>query len=317
MILTINANAAVDLIFFIERFLPGETMRPARWLYSVGGKGLDTAVVLKALGAPQKAVSFIAGRNGELLASLLKERNIDADLIWLDGETRISHVIVETDLRQHSHITTSGYTVSPRDCAVFQQRIQAQAASASWAVIAGSLPEGAPPSLYREITRLLHRSGVKVLIDCFGQPMREALAESPEIVKMNQAEFVTTFEVQPRSQADWRSAVDQEMRRHNIENFILTCGKQGILAFTPQACYQASAPQMEEVNGAGSGDAVSGALAYRLSLEETWEQALRWAAAAGAAVTLTEGTAECRFEDVHKIYPRTSVQVIDRNAVLK
>lgn len=316
MIITINANAAVDMILFIDRFRSGEVMRPARWQYSVGGKGLDAAVVLKTLGAPHKAVSFIAGRNGELLASLLQERNVDADLIWLDGETRVSHVIVETDFGRHSHITTSGYSVSPRDCAAFMERIEAQAASADWAVIAGSLPAGAPQSLYCEITRLLHRLGVKVLMDCFGGPALEALLEPPEIVKMNQDEFCATFNVRPCSRADWLDAVEQEMRRRGLANFVLTCGRDGILAFTPQARYQASAPQMEEVNGAGSGDAVSAALAYRLSLGDTWEQALRWAAAAGAAVTLTEGTAECRIDDVLDIHPRTTVQIIDRDAAL-
>src|SRR5690606_20312733 len=119
--------------------------------------------------------------------------------------------------------------------------------------------------------------------------------------------------VRPCSRADWLDAVEQEMRRRGLANFVLTCGRDGILAFTPQARYQASAPQMEEVNGAGSGDAVSAALAYRLSLGDTWEQALRWAAAAGAAVTLTEGTAECRIDDVLDIHPRTTVQIIDRD----
>lgn len=316
MILTINANAAVDIVFYIDRFISGETMRPTKVVYSVGGKGLDTAVVLQALGAQHKAVSFIAGRNGETLAGLLKERGVEADLVWLDGETRVSNVIVEMGLGRHSHITTFGYTVSPPDCAVFKERIRAHAAEASWAVIAGSLPGGAPPSFYSDITRLLHQLGVKVLIDGFGQPARETLAESPEIMKMNREEFITTFNVRPQSRDDWIDAVYQEMQHHNIGSFVLTCGKDGILAFTPHAVYQAVAPEMEEVNAAGSGDAVSAALAYRLSLGETWEQALRWGAAAGAAVVLTEGTAECRLEDVLNIYPQTSVQVIDSNNAL-
>lgn len=311
MILTINANAAVDIVMFIDRFTPGGTMRPARVVTSVGGKGLDSSVVLGALGAPVTAISFAAGRNGETLAKLLEDRRIPADFIWLDGETRVSNVIVETDYNRHSHITTPGYTVTQEDCARLKERIQHHAPQADWAVIAGSLPGGAPASLYCEITNLLHQSGVKVLTDCFGQPAREALAASPDIVKMNQHEFEITFGAQPQSQVDWISAVRGVMARHNLQNFILTCGKDGILAFTPQAVYQATAPEMEEVNAAGSGDAVSAAVPYRLSLGEPWETALRWGAAAGAAVVLTEGTAECRMQDVQRILPETSVQVIE------
>jgi 1-phosphofructokinase family hexose kinase len=308
MILTINANAAVDIVMFIERFIPGETMRPTRVVPSVGGKGLDTAVVLQALGAPHKAVSFAAGRNGETLERLLKDRHIDADLIWLEGETRVANVIVETEFNRHSHITTPGYSVTAQDCAVFKERIQQYAAQASWAVIAGSLPGGAPTTLYAEITHLLHQAGCKVLIDCFGQVARDTLPALPDIVKMNREEFCMTFHARPQKQADWVSAVRQEMQRHRIQNFVLTCGKDGILAFTPEAVYRATTPRMLEVNAAGSGDAVSGTIPYRLSLGESWEQALRWSAAAGAAVVLTEGTAECRLADVINIYSQTTVE---------
>jgi 1-phosphofructokinase family hexose kinase len=307
MILTINANAGLDIVMFIDRFISGGTMRPTRVVPSVGGKGLDTAVVLRALGAPVQAVSFVAGRNGEILAELVQERGIPTDWIWLEGETRIANVIVETELRRHSHITTPGYTVTLADCRVFKERILQHAAQASWAVMSGTLPGGAPASLYGEITGLLHQAGVRVLIDCFGPPARAALEAVPDIVKMNQAEFRKTFDTQPTGWDEWVRAVREVMDCHHLQNFILTCGEEGLLAFTPQAVYQATTPRMEEVNAAGSGDAVSGTVAYRLSLGDDWEQTLYWAAAAGAAVVLTEGTAECRLEDVLSILPHTSV----------
>lgn len=311
MILAINANAAVDIVMFIDRFLPGDTMRPTRVVRSVGGKSLVSAVILRALGAPVKAVSFAAGRNGETLASLLQDHQIDIDLIWVEGETRVANVIVETDFNRHSHITTPGYTVTEQDCDTFINRIRLNAANARWAVIAGSLPGGAPPSLYAEIIRVLHQEGVKVLIDCFGPPAVEALEASPEIVKMNQDEFTMTFQLEPQTEGDWVAAVRDVMQRCAIQNFVLTCGKAGILACTSQTTYFSKAPLMKEVNAAGSGDAVSATIAYRLSLGETWDQALAWAASAGAAVVLTEGTADCRMEDVLRIYPQTSVDVIE------
>ena len=75
MILTINPNAAVDMVMFIDEFRPGTSMRPNRIVLSVGGKALDSAVVLKTLGAPVQALSFVAGENGKVLARLLEERN--------------------------------------------------------------------------------------------------------------------------------------------------------------------------------------------------------------------------------------------------
>jgi 1-phosphofructokinase family hexose kinase len=311
MILTINANAAVDIILFIDRFRSGEVMRPSRVVTSVGGKGLDTALVLRVLGAPVQAVSFAAGRNGERLEDLLKEKDVPVEFIWVPGETRIANVIVETDFNRHSHITTPGYTVSAQDCEAFQQLIYQHAQQASWAIIGGTLPGGAPVSLYREIIALLHQNQVRVLTDCAGQLALEVLSATPDIVKMNQKEFIQTFQNHPISQVGWIGAVREVMHRCSLRNFVLTCGREGLLAFTPQATYLASAPRQQEVNAAGSGDAVSAALAYRLSLGEPWEAALRWAVAAGAAVVLTEGTAECHMTDVQQIYPQTSVRLIE------
>ncbi len=312
MILAVNANAAIDQVLFIDHFRAGGVMRPTRSVLSIGGKSLDAAMVLKVLGAPVQAVSFIAGQNGKTLAGLLESKGIPSDLIWLEGETRISYVIVETDLNRHSHITTVGYTVAEQDCAEFMARVQLHAREAAWAVIGGSLPSGAPVTFYRQLIEILHQHGVKVLTDFPNQPALEMLPASPDIVKMNQAEFASTFagqiaDMHPASQTDWIRAGRKAMQVHSIQTLVITCGKDGILALTPGGTYHASAPHLQEVNAAGSGDAVSGTLAYRLSLGDAWEQALQWSAAVGAAVVLTEGTAECRMEDVLRLYPQTRV----------
>ena len=76
MILAVNVNAAIDWVFFVNRFIPGAHMRPHKTVLSVGGKGLDTALVLKTIGAPTQAVTFAAGKNGEVLAGLLTDRQV-------------------------------------------------------------------------------------------------------------------------------------------------------------------------------------------------------------------------------------------------
>lgn len=315
MILAINANAAVDQVLFIDQFLPGATMRPSRSVLSVGGKSLDAAVVIKTLGGPVQAVSFIAGQNGKTLERLLESKGIPSDLVWLEGETRVSYVIVETRCNRHSHITTQGYTVSAQDCAIFLERVRQHAGTASWAAIGGTLPGGAPVDFYCQLIELLHAQRVKALIDCAGPAALGALPALPDIVKMNQAEFRATFpaqgeHLQGADQGEWVRACRSAMQQHKIQSFVLTCGEDGLLALTQGGTYHAAAPAQVEVNAAGSGDAVSGVLAYRLALGDPWEEALRWAAAAGAAVVLTEGTAECRVEDVLAIYQQTRVALV-------
>ncbi len=67
MILAINLNAALDRVFFIDHFTPDAHIRVAKTDLCIGGKGLDTALVLQTIGAETRAISFIAGKNGEIL----------------------------------------------------------------------------------------------------------------------------------------------------------------------------------------------------------------------------------------------------------
>ena len=182
MILAIDLNAALDRIYFIDRFIPGTHIRAQKNLLSVGGKGLCAARVLKTLGAPHRAISFIAGKNGKTLAKLLSQNDIDAELIWVPGNTREANVIVETDLNRHSHITTSGYQLNRAYCDQYLDKIKEIALGAKWAVIAGTLPQGTPNSFYKEVIGLLHEYGVKVLIDSFGPPLLETLTVLPDVV---------------------------------------------------------------------------------------------------------------------------------------
>lgn len=308
MILTINPNAAVDMVMFIDEFRPGRSMRPNRVVLSVGGKALDSAVVLKTLGAPVQALSFVAGENGKVLARLLEERNIPTQLIWVPGDTRHTYVIVETSFNRHSQISTSGYTISETERGSFIEQVKRYAPSASWAVLAGSLPGGAGDSFYRQVIEVLHEHGVKTLLDASGPPALQALSAQPAVIKMNQPEFCGTFKVEVSSLAECEQACREVMTRYQIRSFVLTCGKKGILALTPEETVHAAAPIMKEVNASGSGDAVSAALAYRFSLGDTWAQALRWGAATAAAVVITEGTAECRVDDIQQILTETQVR---------
>lgn len=310
MILAVNVNAAIDWVFFIDRFIPGAHMRPHKTVLSVGGKGLDTALVLQTIGAPTWAITFAAGKNGEILAGLLADRHVKTETLWVPGETRTANVIVETDLNRHSHITTTGYSLTRSDCDNFLQKLDSITADASWAVMAGSLPKGAPADFYREIIHVLHIKGVKTLIDHHGSALINTLQEQPEIVKMNQEEFLATFKTEVRTLDDWVRVCREQMKKNAIKTLIITCGKEGILAFTSQGVFQTGCSVIKEINAAGAGDAVSAAIVYRLSLGDDWTQALTWAAAISAAVVLTEGTAECNNSDIEYLYPRAWVKKI-------
>ena len=311
MILTITANSALDRVIFIDRLVAGLTMRSKRMVDSIGGKGFDTSIVLQELGADNLALGIVAGQIGRDLVRLLEGYGVRHDLLWVEGETRIAHVIIETAAYRDSHITSPGYSVTQAECAAFFEKYRRQLPAADWVIASGSLPEGMPPDFYCDLAAAAAELHVPFLIDCTGQPVLQALKGHPTIVKMNAGEFAQTFGDGGSESSGLRAAAAALRREHGIPNLVITCGEEGVLAITTQGDYQAVSPRQTAVNAAGAGDAVSGCLAWRFSRGDSWAEALQWAAAAGAAVALTERTAECHLADVERIYPQVTVRLLD------
>ncbi len=308
MILTVTANSALDKVIFIEEFIPTTDMR-SRWMVeSVGGKGFDTSVVLKSMGIDTLALGIMAGFTGKQLERVLERYGFPLDLVWVDGETRVANVIVETLHYRQSHVTSPGYPASEVAAAELSRRFCAHLPGASWAVAGGSLPEGIRPDFYARLIELANQAGKPFLLDCAGEPMRLAAAARPAVMKMNRSELGQTFGVRAGGVEELAAAIRDFRAARDLPALVVTCGKDGLLASTPEGEFLAASPPQEEINSAGAGDAASAAIPWRLSLGEPWPEALRWGAAVSAAVVLTPGTADCSPADVARILPDTRVR---------
>lgn len=310
MILTVTPNTALDRVLFIEEWTPGTPMRTTEVVTSVGGKGLDSSVVLRCLGVETVGLAFVAGETGKTLLREVERYGIVADPIWVKGETRLAHVIVERKHDRHSHLIAGELLIEPAHEEAFLQRYRARLKEADWVICAGSLPPSLEPSFYRRLVEEASPAGVPVLIDSARAAVLEAIPARPAILKMNREEFEWTFEMKLPGLAALAGEAKRLRRRLELPALVITCSAEGILAFGPQGDYHATAPRCKPVNAAGAGDAVSSALAWRLSEGEDWPTALRWAAAAAAAVVLTQGTAVCSREEVLRILPEARVAEI-------
>jgi fructose-1-phosphate kinase PfkB-like protein len=102
--------------------------------------------------------------------------------------------------------------------------------------------------------------------------------------------------------------IQRARQHHDLPALVVTCGGQGLLGIEARGCWLARPPVQTIVNAAGAGDAASGVLAWRLGAGESWPEALRWAAAAGAAVVLTETTADLERSDFERILPQVGIE---------
>jgi 1-phosphofructokinase family hexose kinase len=285
-------------------------MRTSRVISSVGGKGLDSSVVLSHLGVETVGMAFIAGEAGRELAKIVEGYGIIPEWIWTGGETRTANVIVERVHNRHSHVISGSLSITPEKQLEYLQRFRRRVREAEWVICAGSVASDLPSGFYRTYAQESRQAGVPVLVDTTGRPMQEAVEARPDIAKLNWDEFQATFGVEARTLGDLIARAGEIYAQKDLNALVITCGKEGILSFSRQGAFFTRAPILPSVNAAGAGDAVSSALVWRFSMGDSWPEALKWAGAVSAAVVLTEGTADCRMEDVQQIYPDVSVETL-------
>lgn len=307
MILTVTPNSSLDRILFIEEWAPGMTTRIDYVVTAAGGKGLDASVSLGCQGIASVALTFVAGGVGRELVSMMLAYGVEAIPIWVDGETRVSYVVAERIQRRHTHITAGNLVVSPAHIKAFLTQLTICLKTSAWMVCGGSLPKDLDNQFYARLIELARAANVPSLVDTSHLPIEPILQARPTILKMNQQEFENAFDVQVTDSEQLLHSGAQAVSAHDLQNLIITCGAEGILAITTEGAFHAQAPKQVPVNAAGAGDSVSGTLPHYLSQGAEWAEALRQAAAVSAASVLTEATAECRLEDVARILQEVTV----------
>ena len=308
MILTVCPNSALDVILFIDEWTPGQPIRTNRVVNCVGGKGLDSSVVLSQLGIKTTAIACFAGHMGKQLYDLVDDYGIHTDAVWLDGENRVSYVVADAKNKHHTHIITGEMVMSAEHKQLILKKFHHNIQQAHWVILAGSLPTSIEPDFYAQLIKIANQVGVPSLIDSQKQFMIAAIDEKPTIIKMNWEEFEWTFGCKAETFEDLVVISRQVKADRDLMNMVLTLSTEGILALTEEGDYLAKAPLQEPVNAAGAGDAVSSALVWRLSLNENWKSSLTWAAAISAATVLTERTGDLNQEDIDRILPMVRIE---------
>jgi fructose-1-phosphate kinase PfkB-like protein len=213
---------------------------------------MDASVALRAMKQETLALGFVAGDSGKTLVRLLERYGIQTDLVWVDGETRTAYVIVETQEHRHTHLIVGGYSITTQAYDVLIEHYRSWLPHTRWILAGGSIPEGFPSEGYQRLASIAKENHVPILIDCPGILAREAALAQPTILKMNQSEFFETFGEVLNAHEGLLKAAQAINDIYHLENLVITCGEEGILALTKQGTYQATAPRQIALNAAGS-----------------------------------------------------------------
>ena len=149
----------------------------------------------------------------------------------------------------------------------------------------------------------LHNRVPHVIVDTSGPALEEALASGPAVVKPNREEAARLIGRELSTMDDAMDAV-REIARRGSRAAIVSLGAEGAAVCWDGRLARIDVPAQaatDRAGAVGSGDCFVGGLAVALARSEAVDDALRLAAACGAANVLTREPGWCQREDVERL----------------
>src|SRR5229473_1626185 len=172
MIVTVTLNAAIDRTLTVPNFQRGQRHRASAGVTMAGGKGINVARTLKALGVPVVATGLVGGTTGTRIVEGLTVEAILNDFVRIDGESRTSTAVVDPAGGTYTEINEWGPAVLAEELETLLEKLRYLTQGAELVVFAGSLPRDVADDFYAEATRDLERRHVRVVLDTEGEPLR-------------------------------------------------------------------------------------------------------------------------------------------------
>ncbi|MFG1681866.1 1-phosphofructokinase family hexose kinase [Nonomuraea sp. NPDC049269] len=311
MILTVTLNAALDVTYQVPCVDWDGVNRVATVHRRAGGKGVNVARVLAALGQDVLVTGLAGGPTGQAIEADLQRAGLPHAFVGIAADSRTTLVVADPG-RTEPGVANSPRTASPRT-ALFNEpgpevtaaefgrmtgRFTDLMATAEAVVISGSLPRGVPLDAYATLAAIAAEHGVPAIVDADGEPLRHAPGGRPSIVKPNAQELARAVpEGGPEEGA-------QALRGRGAESVVVSMGAEGLLAVTPEGIFRARMPYKVEGNPTGAGDSLVAGLALGLVERSPWPERLTRAAALGAAAVAAPVAGDFDRDVYADIHPR-------------
>src|SRR5260221_14589613 len=95
MIVTVTLNAAIDRTLTVPNFQRGRRHRASAGVSMAGGKGINVARTLKALGVPVVATGLVGGTTGTRIVEELTTEAFLNDFVRIDCVSRTTTAVVD------------------------------------------------------------------------------------------------------------------------------------------------------------------------------------------------------------------------------
>jgi len=261
-ILTVTLNPAIDQTVTIPNFAAGKVNRVEHTRSDPGGKGVNVAAFLADAEHSTAVTGFLGRNNAELFDALFAQKGIADHFVRIAGSTRVGIKIADPALNDTTDINFPGEAPTAADVTALFDQIPTL--PGAWVVLAGSVPPGVEPTIYRDLAQAFTSGGRHVVLDTSGEPLRHALDAVPAIIKPNIYELETLVGY-PLPTQESIVAAARELLARGLELVVVSMGADGALFIDQDTVIKASPPRVTVQSTVGAGDAmVAGTVAGQL-----------------------------------------------------
>jgi tagatose 6-phosphate kinase len=289
----------------------GEVNRAKSASGLAGGKAAHVAMAARAMGARATWIGFLGGAIGEECAALLKVLGIEVVAVHTAASTRVNLEVIE-DSGKVTEILEPGAAPTAEETAEFSrvcsERIR-EAEKGALLVISGSLPSGVSTDFYVSLIASVRTQGGRIFVDTSGEALRESVKTKPDFAKVNRTEAEALLGRTLKSSQETVEAAHEIIQR-GASSAAITMGKDGLVWVEHRdgPVWMARPPGANVISTVGCGDATLAGFAYAAIEGIDGENAVRLAAACGAANCAASAPGRINFANVQSLLPQIHVQ---------
>ncbi len=250
MITTLTPSPSIDLHYHLADLEIGKVNRAQQLVVQAGGKGFNVSKILTKMGVKNSAVIPLSENEEKFFSDSARFEGMDLIAVPISSPIRLNASLLVRGETTKVNAASAPWTKLEADRV--SKKFYWQARRSDFAVIGGSLPIDVPASWLVGLARDIGKK-TRVVIDCSGSMLKNAILAEPYLIKPNreEAEELLGHEILGEKDA---FAACFEMHKMGAKNILLSLGHDGVVFCDGKNLWRGYSRKVSVVNTVGAGD---------------------------------------------------------------
>ena len=308
---TLTLNPCIDKTIDVSSLNYGGVNKILAAHTDVSGKGINVSTVLRNFGVSTRCLGFNYSEGADVVERFLDGMQIPYRFVRVPGQLRINVKIFEQDRKRTTEYNNTGLSVPKEAVIRLLDLISSHMGKTEILTLCGSVPEGVPINIYRNIIENANVSGYKTILDASGEALREGIRGIPFMIKPNIQELKSAFREELESGKTLDDVIEYLLSL-GIRYICVTVGKRGAYLITKERALYAEPVDVTIRGVQGAGDSMLAGMCKAILEDLSDEDILRLGMASAGGSLMRCGTLLCLKEDMEKLLPLVKIRQVDK-----